>query len=285
MKINTRISNQTFDQERSLYGVKNSEVFSCKFSGPNDGESPLKETSIINVHDCEFDLRYPLWHSTNLILENSSFSNLSRAPLWYDKNVVIKNTNSQSPKIFRECENIKLENCKLESEEPFWKCSKITGNSCIFSGFYGFFSCKNISLFDVKFSGKYSFQYCKNIRIFNSEIDTKDAFWHSKNVYIKDSIIKGEYIGWYSSNLTFVNCIIESHQPFCYSNSVTFINCKMPNCDLAFEKTSIKGNVTGKINSIKNPRKASFKVEEIGELIQEKKNRHVHIKITGDVNK
>ncbi len=33
---------QTFDEERSLYNIKDTEVLNCKFEGPADGESVLK---------------------------------------------------------------------------------------------------------------------------------------------------------------------------------------------------------------------------------------------------
>ena len=55
------IKNQTFDEERALYHVMNTEVANCTFAGPADGESVLKEARDILVHDCEFSLRYPLW--------------------------------------------------------------------------------------------------------------------------------------------------------------------------------------------------------------------------------
>lgn len=39
MKI---IENQTFDQERALYGVRNVKTVNCRFDGPADGEAPLR---------------------------------------------------------------------------------------------------------------------------------------------------------------------------------------------------------------------------------------------------
>lgn len=54
--------NQVFDKERALYGEKDVQVFSCRFDGPADGESALKEGRDIRVDDCYFNLRYPFWH-------------------------------------------------------------------------------------------------------------------------------------------------------------------------------------------------------------------------------
>ena len=132
---------------------------------------------------------------------------------------------------------------------------------------------------DVKFTGKYSFQYNKNLIIENSNLDTKDAFWHCKDVVVINSIIKGEYIGWYSKNMTFINCTIESHQPFCYSKNLKFIDCKMPNCDLAFENSTAKGNIIGEIDSIKNPINVKLKVGKVKEVIKENPLHKVKIKL------
>lgn len=272
-----KIEKKNFDLERSLYKLKNSEVMSCTFSGKNDGESPLKETDFIYVNDCSFDLRYALWHNRNSNIEDCTFSALARAPFWYGKNNNFLNVVSNAPKAFRECKNLVIKNSKIISEEPFWKINKIYANSCVFSGFYGFFNCKNVCLDKIEFDGKYSFQYCSNVRIKNSTLNTKDAFWHSQNVKVENSVIKGEYIGWYSKNLTFVNCTIESHQGFCYSSNIKFIDCKMPNSDLVFEKSGVRGNIVGSIYSIKNPKRIKLSVEGVGELIEVKKKMGISI--------
>ena len=43
------IQNQTFDEERALYGSKGIVVKNCTFDGPADGESAFKEGSDIQV--------------------------------------------------------------------------------------------------------------------------------------------------------------------------------------------------------------------------------------------
>ena len=40
----TMISNRTFDEERALYGLEDTTVSGCRFEGPADGESAMKET-------------------------------------------------------------------------------------------------------------------------------------------------------------------------------------------------------------------------------------------------
>ena len=58
----TTIQNQTFDQERALYGKHDLLVRDCSFAGPADGESAFKECTGIQVEHSFFDLRYPFWH-------------------------------------------------------------------------------------------------------------------------------------------------------------------------------------------------------------------------------
>ena len=63
MEIKNTIENKTFDEERALYNLKDTEVRNCTFAGPQDGESVLKETRNIRVVNSKFSLRYPLWHA------------------------------------------------------------------------------------------------------------------------------------------------------------------------------------------------------------------------------
>ena len=263
------IKNQVFEEERSLYNLSDAIVEGCKFSGKADGESPLKEAHEIKVVNSHFDLRYSFWHVTNGTVEQTTFSSTARAPFWYSRNIKLNDVKSDAVKVFRECENVLIENSTFISEEPFWKCVNINVNKSKLSGFYAFFGAKAVTVNEVEYSGKYSFQYIKNLFINNSKLDTKDAFWHCKDVVVCNSIIKGEYIGWYSKNMTFINCTIESHQPFCYSKNLKFIDCKMPNCDLAFENSTVKGNIIGEIDSIKNPIKCDLIVDNVKEVIED----------------
>ena len=68
------IANMVFDEERALYGAREVLVKDCRFDGPADGESPLKECAGIAVEDCWFNLRYALWHDTNLKLSRSELT-------------------------------------------------------------------------------------------------------------------------------------------------------------------------------------------------------------------
>ena len=44
-----RIENKTLDQERALYGLRDTLVVNCKFDGPADGESAFKECTDVEA--------------------------------------------------------------------------------------------------------------------------------------------------------------------------------------------------------------------------------------------
>ena len=51
------IQNQTFDEERALYGSRDILVKDCAFDGPADGESAFKECADIRAEHCFFRRR------------------------------------------------------------------------------------------------------------------------------------------------------------------------------------------------------------------------------------
>lgn len=260
--------NQTFDQERALYGIQDSLIKNCRFAGPADGESFLKECKNIEVSSCFMDLRYPLWHVTNGKISNCEMTENCRAALWYDSNIEISNCTMNGIKALRECRNVTLKNTSVKSPEFIWKVDGLTIEGVnILESEYPFFEVKNAKICHLSMKGKYSFQYDENIEISSSNFDTKDAFWHSKNMTIRDSVIKGEYLAWYSENLTFINCKIIGTQPFCYCKNLVLQNCSMEQCDLAFERSEVRAEITSRIDSVKNPLNGFIKTPEIGNII------------------
>ena len=267
--IMTKYENMVFDQERALYSKDGIEVTNCRFDGPADGESALKESRNIRIRGCYFNLRYPFWHDTNLVIEDSEMTANCRASLWYTENVTIRNTKMHGIKALRECADVTIENTDIISPEFGWSVRGINMKDSSAESEYFMMRSEKLHFDHVSLKGKYSFQYIKDSVFENCNFDTKDAFWHAQNVVVRNSVIKGEYLAWYCENVTFENCTLIGTQPLCYCKGLRLINCRMTETDLCFEKSEVDATVTTKVISIKNPRKRMIKVPELGELIMD----------------
>ena len=263
------IENKTFDAERALYNLTDATVKECVFSGPADGESVLKEARNVAVDDCDFELRYPLWHNADFRVTGTRFAEGSRAPLWYSRGGVIERSVIRSVKAVRECEDVLLDSCDVESPEFGWKCAGIEYRGGRLVSEYAFLDSRDVRVSGVDFAGKYSFQYVEGLTVTDCNLDTKDAFWHSKNVTVRDCVVKGEYLAWFSDGLTLENCRIIGTQPFCYCRALKLINCEMVDCDFSFEYSEVDADVRGDILSVKNPRSGRIVADSIGEIITE----------------
>lgn len=261
------IENQVFGEERALYGEDGVRLVGCRFAGEADGESALKECKNIEAIGCSFDLRYPLWHDTGVVLCDSQMSESCRAALWYSSNIDVSGCTLHGIKALRECTDIRINKCDISSAEFGWMCENIECNDTSAAGEYFMMRGKNLSFKGLDFHGKYSFQYVENARFEDSNLDTKDAFWHAKNVYVKNCTVRGEYLGWYCEDVTFENCKIIGTQPLCYCKGLRLINCECIDCDLSFEKSEVEATLVGTITSIKNPKSGNIYVERADELI------------------
>ncbi len=255
------------DEERALYGVKNAEIVDCRFDGPADGESAMKEAAQLTLRGCYMNLRYPLWHVRELKAENCEMTENCRAALWYDTDVAMRECKLHGIKAVRECDNVTMTRCSVRSPEFGWLCRGVRMTDCTLESEYPFFQSRYIELKNLKMRGKYSFQYVENMVIRDSELDTKDAFWHSKNVTVYDSVVKGEYLAWYSENLHLVRCRIIGTQPLCYAKGLVLEDCETEGCDLAFERSDVQATLCGHILSVKNPQTGFVTADSIGEVI------------------
>ena len=263
------IENQTFDEERVLYGREGITGRNCSFDGPADGESAFKEGKDIEAEHCFFNLRYPFWHDHGLIIRDSEMTELCRAALWYSDRVEITDTKLHGIKALRECSNIVMKNCDIISPEFGWSVRGIRMEDSAAVSEYFMMRSEDLTFRNMNLTGKYSFQYIRNAVFENCTFDTKDSFWHGENITVKDSVVKGEYLAWYSDGLTLVNCKIIGTQPFCYCKNLKLIDCEMIDTDLAFEKSDVEAQITTKVDSIKNPRSGRIEVPELGELIMD----------------
>lgn len=265
------IENQSFDEERAHYGSDGMAIRNCRFDGPADGESALKESRNILAERCFFNLRYPFWHGHNLTIQDSEMTALCRAALWYADHISISNTKLHGIKALRECQDVHIENCDIFSPEFGWSVTGIQMKDSTAQSEYFLMRAKDISFSNVTFKGKYSFQYIENAIFENCQFDTKDAFWHAKHVTVKNSVVKGEYLAWYSEDLTLINCRIIGTQPFCYCKGLKLIDCEMIDTDLCFEKSEVQATVTTPVISIKNPLAGRICVPAVGEVIMDDK--------------
>ncbi len=263
------INGGVYDSERALYNLTDTSVIGAAFAGPADGESALKEARNIELVDCSFSLRYPLWHTSGFRLSSCTMDELTRAALWYSDGGFIENSTLGGIKALRECRAVALKNCKIVSPEFGWKCEDISIEGGEATAEYFMFESRNVAVKNLKMQGKYSFQYIENMTIENSVLDTKDAFWHSKNVTVKNSTVKGEYLAWYSENLTLINCKIIGTQPLCYCKNLKLVDCTTEGCDLSFEYSSVDAKIIGSIDSVKNPHSGKIVADKIGEVISE----------------
>lgn len=263
------IQNQTFDEERALYGSTGLDIRTCRFAGPADGESFLKECSDISVTDCYCDLRYPFWHVHGLEIADSELTDRCRAALWYSDRIEIRGTQMHGIKALRECDGVKISGCDIDSPEFGWFSRHISMDNTRAVSEYFMLRAYDLRLNNVDFTGKYSFQYSHDVELTGCTLDTKDAFWHAENVVVRDCDVKGEYLGWYSNNVTFINCRISGTQPLCYCTNLKLVDCTMTDCDLAFEKSQVEATITTPIDSVKNPYEGFVDAPSIGELIMD----------------
>ena len=265
----TEYKDKQFDEERALYGSNGVLVENCRFDGPLDGESALKESSNIVVRDSFFNLRYPFWHDSDLTVSGSRMTETCRAALWYSDNIRISDTELHGIKALRECRDVEIKNCDIISPEFGWFNHDVKMEDSSAESEYFMMRSERLDFSKVKLKGKYSFQYISNSVFTDCEFDTKDAFWHASNVVVKNSIVKGEYLAWYCDNVTFENCLISGTQPLCYCSNLRLIDCRMENTDLSFEKSDVDAMVLTEIDSVKNPRSGCIKAPSIGELIMD----------------
>ena len=261
----TEHHNGTFTGERAMYQAKDMFFRDCIFE---DGESPLKHSENITLVSTSFRWKYPLWYSKHIDVSNTDFEPMARAGIWYTDNISLKDCRYDAPKGFRRCSGVDIKNVVFsDAAETLWQCSAVKLEKVSAKGDYFAMNCSDMIIDGLELDGNYSFDGAKNVHVTNSKLMSKDAFWNSENITVENTYISGEYIGWNSKKLTFINCIIESLQGFCYIEDLVLKNCKLAGTSLAFEYSSVDAELSGPIDSIKNPLSGRIVCDEIGELI------------------
>ena len=145
--------------ERALFQAKDLSIFNCTFE---DGESPLKESSNIDLHETNFKWKYPLWYSNNVTLENCVLFDTARSGIWYTHNIEINNSLIAAPKTFRRANNIRLNDVDMPNAlETLWNCQDIVLNDVTAKGDYFAMNSTNLTVNDLTLYGNYSFDSAK----------------------------------------------------------------------------------------------------------------------------
>lgn len=264
-----KIVNKILTGERAAYASRNAEFVNCTFK---DGESPLKESRNINVKNCSFEWKYPLWYCKDVEVSDTNWLETGRSGVWYTENLTIQNCMIGAPKQFRRCANMKIINSDIPfAQETLWNCEHVYLKNMHITGDYFGMNSSDIKLDNITIDGNYCFDGGKNIEARNCIFNSKDSFWNCENVVIYDSVITGEYLAWNTKNITFINCTLESNQGLCYMDNVKLVNCKVINTDLCFELCSnIDADIITSVDSIKNPISGKIRCMGIGELIMDK---------------
>lgn len=260
------IKNKSFGGERPLFGSHDLRLEHVTIT---DGESGIKQCRNIEADHCRFVGKYPFWHVYGSKITNCYFSPGSRSAIWYSDDMEMSDTLIDAPKLFREMRNLTLRNVVInDADETFWNIDGLTiDNVTLHDGTYPFMGSRNIKINGLVSDSKYVFQYVKNAEIHNAKIITKDAFWEVDNVTIYDSELDGEYLGWHSRNLKLVRCHISGEQPLCYAQNLVLEDCTFdPDCDRAFEESTVQATIKGFITNIKNPTSGHIVADQIGSI-------------------
>lgn len=268
MEPKKEITRQFLTGERALFGSENLLITDSIFDA---GESPLKESSNIELVGSMFKWKYPLWYCSHIVAKDCKWFDMARAGVWYSSDILVENAMIEAPKNFRRCSELTLRKVFfVNAAETLWHCSDVSLEDVTARGDYFAMNTSNLKVRNLRLDGNYSFDGCKNVEIEDSTLLSKDAFWNSENITVRNSFISGEYLGWNSRKLTLIDCTIESLQGMCYIENLVMKNCKLINTTLAFEYSSVDAEITGGIDSVINPSEGTIKAGFIKELILEK---------------
>lgn len=261
------LNQQYFTGERAMFQAQDCRFSHCTFA---EGESPLKESSHLEIDNTLFKWKYPLWYCRDVVVRDSALFDMARAGIWYTENISVYDTVIEAPKNFRRTKGIRLYHVDLfNAAETLWNCEDIEMDGVVARGDYFAMNSKNIVVKNFDLAGNYSFDGCSNVEIHNARMLSKDAFWNADNVTVYDSFISGEYLGWNSRNITLINCTIESLQGMCYIDNLVMKNCRLLNTNLAFEYSQANVEILGEVDSVFNPKGGVIRADRIGELIMD----------------
>lgn len=277
-------TNKKYSGERALFMLSHASLDNIIFY---DGESPLKESSDIELTRCTFKWKYPLWYASHLKLDNCYLEETARSGIWYTNDITINNSVIDAPKTFRRSKDITLTMTNLNhASETLWKCQNVKLEMVKAKGDYFLMNSEDIEINHLELDGNYFLDGAKNIVVRDSILNSKDSFWNVENATIINCKIVGEYLGWNSKNLTFINCEISSLQALCYIKGLRMVNCKLLDSSLCFEYCeNIDANIVDEVVSIINPTSGIIRLKGVKELIIDDHSRDYEKKMQIIINK
>ena len=82
--------------ERALFHISDKRIEEAIF---DDGESPLKHSSNIELYNTSFKWKYPIWYSNNIRLKDCRLFEMARAGMWYTNDLTMENVMIEAPKL------------------------------------------------------------------------------------------------------------------------------------------------------------------------------------------
>lgn len=274
----------SYTGERALFMLKDAYLEDVTFY---DGESPLKESANLEIKQCCFEWKYPIWYANNIIVNNSYLKETARSGIWYTNHINMNDCIIDAPKTFRRGSYITLNKCQLNhADETFWSCENVTLNDVYAKGDYFMMNVNHAEITNLKLDGNYFLDGAKHIIVRDSILNSKDSFWNTEDVTVINCKIVGEYLGWNSVNLTFINCEISSLQALCYIKNLKMVNCRLLDSSLTFEYCeNIDAEILDEVVSIKNPTSGVIKVKGYQELIIDENSKDLDKSVQIIVNK
>ena len=171
------ITQQILTGERALYDTHDAKISYCTFE---NGESPLKESSNLEIDNCLFKWKYPFWYTDNVKVTRSAFFDMARAGIWYVNDFTMEDTIVEAPKNFRRVDGLVLKNVNIpNAAETLWNCRNVKMEKVTACGDYFAMNSTEMEIDGLVLDGNYSFDGGRNIVVRNSRLLSKDAFWNA----------------------------------------------------------------------------------------------------------
>jgi hypothetical protein len=120
--------------ERTLFHGEGLDISHSVF---RDGESPLKESRDVKLHDSSFEWKYPLWYTRQAEVRGGELLDTARSGIWYTHGIAMTDTLIAAPKTFRRSSDITLDHVSMpNAQETLWTCEHVAMSDVQANGDY-----------------------------------------------------------------------------------------------------------------------------------------------------